>query len=87
MTVDTLNLDIGDWIVHTHRGVGQVKSIEKKKLGDVSKQYFKIRTHNSIYWIPVDRSKSDHIRPVIVITIFGCAHEHRWTHVIRRGPR
>ena len=54
----------GDWIVHTFYGVGQIKSIEKKKIGDDQNKYFKVEAKNSTFFVPVDNIDTDRIRPV-----------------------
>jgi RNA polymerase-interacting CarD/CdnL/TRCF family regulator len=55
---------IGDWIVHIHYGVGQIKRIEKKILNDSEVSYYKVMTKNSVYWIPVDQLDSERLRPI-----------------------
>lgn len=54
----------GDWIVHRHYGIGQVKAIETKAIGEEETTYYKIDAHNdSTIWAPVD-SEEDLLRPV-----------------------
>jgi RNA polymerase-interacting CarD/CdnL/TRCF family regulator len=54
----------GDWIVHTHYGVGQIKGIEKKALNGNTVSYYKVTTKNSTFWIPVDQIDCDRLRPI-----------------------
>lgn len=54
----------GDWIVHIHYGVGQVKGIEKKALNGDRVSYYKVLTKNSTFWIPVDQIDCDRLRPI-----------------------
>ena len=54
----------GDWIVHAYYGVGQIKSIENKKMGDTSSKYYKVEARNSTFFIPVKNAENDRIRLV-----------------------
>ena len=54
----------GDWIVHRHYGIGQVKAIEAKAIGEQETTYYKIDAHNhSTIWAPVT-SEEELLRPV-----------------------
>ena len=55
----------GDWIVHRYYGVGQIKGIDVKNLGGQKVACFKVRTNESTYWSPVDKTPNSRIRPVI----------------------
>ncbi len=53
----------GDWIVHRHYGIGQIKAIETKAIGEEETTYYKIDAHNdSTIWAPVT-SEEDLLRP------------------------
>jgi len=54
----------GDWIVHAHYGVGQVKGIEKKILEGEKKLFFKVKTFDGVYWLSVVRTDVEYIRPI-----------------------
>jgi RNA polymerase-interacting CarD/CdnL/TRCF family regulator len=54
----------GDWIVHAHYGVGQVKQKEKKILEGVKKVFLRVKTFNAEYWLPIKSTKVPHIRPL-----------------------
>lgn len=54
----------GDWIVHAHHGVGQVKGIEKKVLDGEKKLFFKVKTFDGVYWLSVVRTDVEYIRPI-----------------------
>jgi RNA polymerase-interacting CarD/CdnL/TRCF family regulator len=58
------SLKKGDWIVHTYYGIGQIKSIETKAIGDEKTKYFKVLAKNSEFFIPVDQVDTDRVRPV-----------------------
>jgi len=54
----------GDWIVHARYGVGQVQGIEKKALDGKQKLFFKVKTFDGVYWLPVVNTEVDYIRPI-----------------------
>ena len=54
----------GDWIVHAFYGVGQIKGIEKKKIGETETKYFKVTGKNSTFFVPVDNADNERIRPI-----------------------
>jgi RNA polymerase-interacting CarD/CdnL/TRCF family regulator len=54
----------GDWIVHLYHGVGQIKGVEEKPLNGKMHTYYRVKTYNSILWIPVDNADNDRIRPL-----------------------
>jgi RNA polymerase-interacting CarD/CdnL/TRCF family regulator len=54
----------GDWIVHAHYGVGQVKGIEKKVLDGEKKLFFRVKTFDSVYWLSVVKTDVEYIRPI-----------------------
>jgi CarD family transcriptional regulator len=54
----------GEWIVHHYYGVGQIKGIEKKVLDGEKLSYYKVKTRNSQYWIPVDGEDNSRLRPL-----------------------
>lgn len=63
-TEQTINYNQGDWIVHCHHGVGQIEEVEHKSIGDQENVYYRIKTSDSVMWIPVDQINSDEIRPL-----------------------
>jgi RNA polymerase-interacting CarD/CdnL/TRCF family regulator len=64
MTVDTL-YSVGDWIVHNYYGVGQIKKIEKKPIHGEKVRTFRVKTKDSVYWVPVKKSDNPRIRRVV----------------------
>ena len=61
--VDQL-LTKGQWIVHRHHGVGQVKGMEHKTIGGSENSYYRIDTHDSSFWVPTDNVKDEWFRPL-----------------------
>lgn len=54
----------GDWIVHTFYGVGEIIGVEKKIMGENTQKYYKVKTKNSIYFIPTDNVDNSRLRPI-----------------------
>lgn len=56
------SLKIGQWIVHTHYGIGQIFDVEKKRLGEEEKDYFGVKTSDREYWLALENVNSPRIR-------------------------
>ncbi|HZD56646.1 MAG TPA: CarD family transcriptional regulator [Anaerolineales bacterium] len=54
----------GDWVVHLYHGVGQIIGLEKKCLEGKTVSYFKVKTKDSTYWVPVDHVDNIRLRPL-----------------------
>jgi CarD family transcriptional regulator len=54
----------GDWIVHSYYGIGQIKGIDVKGISGEDARYYRIRTTDSAFWMPVDRMDSEILRPL-----------------------
>jgi RNA polymerase-interacting CarD/CdnL/TRCF family regulator len=59
-----LDYSKGDWIVHQYHGVGQIKGIVKKKLNGKETRYYRVETHDSIFFVPVKKADNQRIRPL-----------------------
>jgi RNA polymerase-interacting CarD/CdnL/TRCF family regulator len=64
MTTLQQTYSTGDWIVHAYYGVGQVKGRDKKTLAGEKQSFFKVKTFNGVYWLPIKKADVDHIRPL-----------------------
>jgi RNA polymerase-interacting CarD/CdnL/TRCF family regulator len=71
----------GDWIVHAYHGVGQIIGLDRKAIDGVNKTYFRVKTKTMTYWLPVENSDVDHIRPIASENIFTRSLE-----IIRKEP-
>jgi RNA polymerase-interacting CarD/CdnL/TRCF family regulator len=71
----------GDWIVHAYYGIGQVKAVDRKAIEGVKRKYFRVKTKNMTYWLPVDNSDVEHIRPVASKNLFT-----RSLNIIKKKP-
>ncbi|MFN2138214.1 MAG: CarD family transcriptional regulator [Candidatus Promineifilaceae bacterium] len=73
---------IDDWLVHAAFGIGQIVGIEEKGISGTSVAYFKIRTTDSTFWVPVDRMDGEEMRP-----LFGIADIQLVIAALLRPPR
>ena len=64
MTVEAI-YSVGDWIVHNFYGVGQIKKIEERPIHGEKVRTFRVRTKDSVYWVPVKKSDNPRIRRVV----------------------
>ena len=53
-----------DWIVHSQYGIGQIQHIEVKEITGEKTRYYKVKTNDSLFWMPVDQMDDDVIRPL-----------------------
>jgi RNA polymerase-interacting CarD/CdnL/TRCF family regulator len=59
------NYQSGDWIVHKHYGIGQIRGVEEKMISGEPAPYFRVISERSTFWVPVENSvQSEYIRPV-----------------------
>lgn len=63
-TNDAMDYAQGDWVVHSHHGLGQIEAIERKRIGDQENTYFRIKTADSVIWLPVDQIDNEQLRPL-----------------------
>jgi len=56
--------EIGDWVVHFYHGVGQIKDIVEKGLDGNEKTFYKVKTKEIDYWIPLEDEDAEHIQPI-----------------------
>jgi RNA polymerase-interacting CarD/CdnL/TRCF family regulator len=64
MTATTLAYSSGDWIVHRHHGVGQIKGTEVKDIGGRKNKYYRVQTDDSTFWLPLEKLTNDLLRPL-----------------------
>lgn len=79
---DAIDYAQGDWVVHSHHGLGQIEAIERKRIGEQENLYFCIKTADSIIWIPVDLADAQQFRPLA-----GKSHFKEAVAVLKRPPK
>lgn len=52
----------GEWIVHHYYGVGQVRGVETKELDGEKAKYYRVKTRNSMFWVPVNGDDHSRLR-------------------------
>jgi len=72
----------GDVIVHASHGIGTVKGITTKKIGGEKQVFYKVKTDQLTYWLPVSKSDSDRIRSMRAASTFNTTLS-----LIRRKPK
>jgi RNA polymerase-interacting CarD/CdnL/TRCF family regulator len=53
----------GDWVVHSVYGIGQITAIETKDISGEPTRYYRVKTDQSILWIPMDAVEGPKVRP------------------------
>ena len=64
MTENELQITSGDWFVHAHFGVGQVKGQEVKCVAGQEQTYYEIETAAITLWLPHEQMHGQKIRPL-----------------------
>ncbi len=64
MAKDKYDYDKGDWLVHHYYGLGQVVGRENKRINGRQQLFYKVKTKDSLFWVPVDNADCDRVRPL-----------------------
>ena len=67
MNLEQKTYKTGDWIVHIFYGLGQIIGIDKRTLEGEKQMYFRVKTSDIVYWIPVIKIDFNRIRPIASI--------------------
>jgi len=62
-----------DWVVHSYHGVSHIEGIDKKSLNGKEQTFFKMKTTELTYWLPVNSINASHIRKISSISILNKA--------------
>jgi CarD family transcriptional regulator len=84
---------VKDWLVHATFGIGQIVGVEEKGISGANVRYYKIRTADSTFWIPIDRMDGQELRPVCsaaeiqiaIAILLGPAETMASNHQIRKN--
>lgn len=60
----TLKFKKNDWIVHSYHGVSRIEGIDHKRLDGKERTFFKVKTEDLTYWLPVNATDVQHIRTI-----------------------
>jgi CarD family transcriptional regulator len=72
----------GNWIVHKRYGIGQIQGVEEKNISGEPADYYRVETHNSIVWLPVEDLNKDAFRALASPEEFEEAVD-----ILQRPPR
>ena len=59
-----IQFSIGEWIVHSHYGVGQIKKTELMPLHGEQTECFMVQVKDGAFWFPTNTNENPRIRPV-----------------------
>ena len=82
MTENELQITNGDWFVHAHFGVGQVKGREVKCVAGQEQTYYEIETAAITLWLPHEQIDGQKIRPLT-----GHAQFQKVIELLKRPPK
>ena len=55
---------IGDWIVHSNYGLGQIEGEDSKTMGGEKKKYFKVSFSGGFYWLATANVDAVYVRSI-----------------------
>ena len=64
MMVQEIQFSIGQWVVHNHYGVGQIKKIEVMPIHGEKTECFMVHVNDGAFWFPTNSVDNPRIRPV-----------------------
>jgi len=59
-----MHFTVGQWIVHSHYGVGQIKKTERMPFHGEQTDCFMVQVKNGAFWFPTNTVENPRIRPV-----------------------
>jgi RNA polymerase-interacting CarD/CdnL/TRCF family regulator len=60
----------GEYIVHHRYGVGHVEGVEKKMINGKKRTFYRVKTNEMTYWLPVSKDHTGDIRKVSAPSTF-----------------
>ncbi len=58
------HFSVGEWVVHDHYGVGQIKKTEVMPLHGEQTECFRVQVRDGDFWFPTNSAENPRIRPV-----------------------
>ena len=59
-----IHFSVGEWVVHSHYGVGQIKKTELMPLHGEQTECFMVQVKDGAFWFPTNSVENPRIRPV-----------------------
>ena len=57
-----MDFQVGDWVIHSTHGLGQVREIEERKNNDQLLLYYRVEVADMVIWVPVDEHQDKRLR-------------------------
>ena len=57
-----MKFQIGDWVVHSTHGLGQIMAIEERTLNEVQSLYYMVKVADLTIWVPLDENLESRLR-------------------------
>ena len=57
-----MEYQIGDWVVHCTRGLGQIMAIEKRTINGAQNLYYMVKVADLTTWVPMDENLKNRLR-------------------------
>jgi len=57
-----MEYQIGDWVVHSTHGLGQIMAIEERTLNETRSLYYMVKAAAFTIWVPVDENVKTRLR-------------------------
>ena len=64
MTDNSQTYSPGDWLIHRVYGVGQVVDLEEKQLQKKVRSFYRVKTNDSTFWLPLEKAGSQRVEPL-----------------------
>jgi RNA polymerase-interacting CarD/CdnL/TRCF family regulator len=57
-----MEFQIGDWVVHSTHGLGQILAIETRTINEIKSLYYMVKVASLTIWVPVDENVKSRLR-------------------------
>jgi RNA polymerase-interacting CarD/CdnL/TRCF family regulator len=57
-----MQFQIGDWVVHSTHGLGQILAIETRTINEIKSLYYMVKVASLTTWVPVDENVKSRLR-------------------------
>ena len=65
LSLENNNIDVAEkWVVHTQYGIGQIKGVDEKEISGEKTRYYRVKTRNSTFWVPISEINNEMLRPL-----------------------
>ena len=57
-----MEFQIGDWVVHSTHGLGQIMAIEERTINEIQSLYYMVKVASLTIWVPMDENLKTRLR-------------------------